>query len=183
MVFFGAQIGEETIDFVVPGGEVALEFLETLVLLEELLLDLADQEGVFLADLEDDRLGSFGNFVAVNAITDLHINYNPSLCIFISLLINCNTVSASCLRGLRLDIIHNIATCMKQYPLTLLLTFTASAAALSTLPLLSAASTLAAGLAGWALTAALMPKVAEFMLKQKIFGLDINKKGSKGGEK
>lgn len=35
----------------------------------------------------------------------------------------------------------------------------------------------------WALTRSLIPKVSQFMLKKRIFGLDINKKGSKAGEK
>lgn len=68
-------------------------------------------------------------------------------------------------------------------------TLTSSVAALSALPALAtlqpslAGLILAAAVACWLTTSALIPKVAEFMLKKRIFGYDINKKGRKEGEK
>lgn len=65
------------------------------------------------------------------------------------------------------------------------ITLTASIAILSSLPsLLTLEFTISCLLLGsavccWMLTSALIPKVAEFMLKKRIFGYDINKKGSK----
>jgi hypothetical protein len=38
---------------------------------------------------------------------------------------------------------------------------------------------LASGVCSWFLTAMLIPKISQFMLIKRIFGLDINKKGSK----
>jgi UDP-N-acetylglucosamine--dolichyl-phosphate N-acetylglucosaminephosphotransferase len=67
--------------------------------------------------------------------------------------------------------------------------FTASLAAFSSLLALSlcetgmAAFLLASGACGWAFTSALIPKISHFMHKKHIFGLDINKRGSKEGEK
>jgi hypothetical protein len=42
---------------------------------------------------------------------------------------------------------------------------------------------LASAVCCWLLTSALIPKIADFMLKKHIFGYDLNKKGSKEGEK
>ena len=45
------------------------------------------------------------------------------------------------------------------------------------------ATAVAAGAVSWFMTRGLMGKVRELMLKRKIYGLDLNKKGSEAGEK
>lgn len=41
----------------------------------------------------------------------------------------------------------------------------------------------AAGAVSWFMTRELMGKIRELMLRRKIYGLDLNKKGSEAGEK
>jgi len=70
---------------------------------------------------------------------------------------------------------------MPLYKFAVLLTTLSSLAALSQLPLTLALFITMTAFGAWILTTALIPKVAEFMHKKRIFGLDINKKGSKEG--
>lgn len=72
---------------------------------------------------------------------------------------------------------------MNQFSLTTTLAVSSSLAALTQMPLLMAGLILLSGVCAWILTGALIPKVSQFMHKKRIFGLDINKKGSKEGEK
>lgn len=72
---------------------------------------------------------------------------------------------------------------MNQFALTTSLAVITSVLALSQMEFNIAALLLISGVSGWAITARLIPNVSDFMRKKRIFGLDINKKGSKEGEK
>lgn len=72
---------------------------------------------------------------------------------------------------------------MPIYQIAVLLIIFSSLTALSQLPLTIALLIAMTAIGAWILTTILIPKVAEFMHKKRIFGLDINKKGSKEGEK
>lgn len=67
---------------------------------------------------------------------------------------------------------------MRQFSFTLIITITASVAALTQLPIFPFVTTAVSGIASWLMTKALMPKIKQFMLAKQIYGLDINKKGS-----
>jgi hypothetical protein len=70
---------------------------------------------------------------------------------------------------------------MSQYTLTLTLAALATASLLPQLPIPPLLLTALSALAAWAITVSLIPKVKEFMLRQGVFGLDINKRGSEAG--
>ena len=72
---------------------------------------------------------------------------------------------------------------MNQFTFTAILAILSSALAIHQLELPFAVLLTAASGCSWLLTSALIPKVSYFMHKKRIFGLDINKKGSKEGEK
>ena len=72
---------------------------------------------------------------------------------------------------------------MNQYSLTLLLSLGASLIFLFLSNLKVGLFLAGIGIITWKLTQILIPKIVGFMLKAEIFGYDINKKGSEGGEK
>lgn len=72
---------------------------------------------------------------------------------------------------------------MNTFTLTTGLAVLAIANVLIHIELSMAALLFASGAAGWIITSVLIPKISFFMHKKRIFGLDINKKGSKEGEK
>lgn len=72
---------------------------------------------------------------------------------------------------------------MNQFAFTTTLAIASTLAVLTQMALSIAALILLSGVCAWMLTKALIPKVSQFMHKKRIFGLDINKKGSKEGEK
>ena len=70
---------------------------------------------------------------------------------------------------------------MSQYTLTLVLAVIAAVSLLPQLPLYPLIITALTAFAAWAITVSLIPRVREFMLRQGVFGLDINKRGSEAG--
>lgn len=72
---------------------------------------------------------------------------------------------------------------MKLYEYAVALSLITTGIALSKLSVLSICGVAGSGVLCWWLTKMLVPKTREFMLIKKIFGYDINKKGSEAGEK
>lgn len=70
---------------------------------------------------------------------------------------------------------------MSQFSYTAIFAVTSSIFVLSLLPSHLALTIGFAALLSWWLTKSLIPKVSEFMIKKRHFGLDLNKKGSKEG--
>lgn len=72
---------------------------------------------------------------------------------------------------------------MNQFTLTAAIAIATAIAAVSQLAPSRMGLIVASGIVSWWLTRSLIPKVRQFMLGKKIFGFDINKKGSEAGEK
>jgi hypothetical protein len=72
---------------------------------------------------------------------------------------------------------------MNQFALTTTLAVASTLAVLTQMAPSMAGLILLSGGCACMLTKALIPKVSQFMHKKRIFGLDINKKGSREGEK
>lgn len=70
---------------------------------------------------------------------------------------------------------------MRQFTYTTILTIFTSVAAVCLLSSIKMALVILSGICSWWMTKALIPKVRQFMLVKKIFGYDINKKGSEAG--
>lgn len=72
---------------------------------------------------------------------------------------------------------------MNQFRFTTILGIISSLSAFFYQEIKITALLMASGISCYYLTSALIPKISYFMIQKRIFGLDINKKGSKGGEK
>jgi hypothetical protein len=70
---------------------------------------------------------------------------------------------------------------MSQFTYTAALSFFTAIPLLFQLTLIRAGVVAGAGIFSWWMTKSLIPKVRQFMLGKKIFGFDINKKGSDAG--
>lgn len=70
---------------------------------------------------------------------------------------------------------------MSQFTYTTAITIISAIGSLALLSPVHMGVVAAAGIFSWWMTKSLIPKVRQFMLGKKIFGFDINKKGSEAG--